>query len=483
MVSTPNHSSAAAVAERLHRTIETLLDVADHHGGLLPSILDPRTLEMPAAAPRAIPGQREGDRAHRGCNLSHDLILLRTIEQLGQSHRIARYTDAVDHYLRRFHAFTDTPSGLFPWGEHAYIRLDCDALGNSIADASGDRRHPVIHDHLRAVPRWFWDRFCAIAPRAVARFAHGLNYHLKEGEPVEYSRHACIDAGDPALTDHPGYERSGRPKRLTGPADGANDFPRHSGFYCLDLACAWKTTGDPAHLALLRVYLDYWWDQADREGALPLQSRGPDQRRLIHQTLSLAVSLDEAADAIEAVPGHDPVMRDELRFRARTYAHRCMEGPAEDRLPVLLHPQTPVWGSEYGHSVAVVCRYALLLATASRRLGDARLLSWAEQLGNRITATPLTQVANRVPAVDVGMALGALAELFEITGDARWRDGGIALAIDATASFMTHRLPVGARGIDWYESQLGTGYLLHGLARVVSLAEGGPSIESDCSNR
>jgi len=32
-------------------------------------------------------------------------------------------------------------------------------------------------------------------------------------------------------------------------------------------------------------------------------------------------------------------------------------------------------------------------------------------------------------------------------------------------------LPRGAAGIDWYESQMGPGFLLHGLARMALLAE------------
>jgi hypothetical protein len=32
-------------------------------------------------------------------------------------------------------------------------------------------------------------------------------------------------------------------------------------------------------------------------------------------------------------------------------------------------------------------------------------------------------------------------------------------------------LPRGAAGIDWYESQMGPGFLLHGLVRTALLAE------------
>ena len=37
--------------------------------------------------------------------------------------------------------------------------------------------------------------------------------------------------------------------------------------------------------------------------------------------------------------------------------------------------------------------------------------------------------------------------------------------------YLDHDLPSGAAGIDWYESQMGPGFVLHGLARLALLAQ------------
>ena len=68
------------------------------------------------------------------------------------------------------------------------------------------------------------------------------------------------------------------------------------------------------------------------------------------------------------------------------------------------------------------------------------------------------------------MALGLLADLFDMTGERRWLDGGLDLAKELIDRCFDRPLPRGATGIDWYESQMGPSFLLHGLARVALLA-------------
>ena len=57
-----------------------------------------------------------------------------------------------DLYLQRFawHC-TDTPSGLFPWGEHAFWNLADDRPGNSYILNRGAT--PLTHDHLHQAPK------------------------------------------------------------------------------------------------------------------------------------------------------------------------------------------------------------------------------------------------------------------------------------------------------------------------------------------
>lgn len=467
------HGDAAeAIRTRLLAAIDRLVEIADRHGGLLPSVLDAQTGEMPQAPPPAIPGQREGDRARWGCNLMHDHPLLLAIDHVGRIASRPAYVDAVERYLHRFAAHcTNTPSGLFPWGEHAYWRLDRDAVGNSIAEAGANPDYPIIHDHLRAAPLWLWQRLDALNPACVQRFAHGLDLHFKAGRPHEFSRHACLEGGDPRLAESAGFESSGRPKRLTGPRDGANDFPRHSGFYALDTAFAWSRSGDPALKAHLLRCLDYWWCQREDARVLPLQSRGPGRLRLGIQTLSLAHSLFEVAHVLESAREPATSLAAEARHRAQHYTELCLLPDASDDLPALRDPQAPAWGSTYGHQRPVVCRYPMLYTGVYRLHPDPRLLEVAVQLATKLADTPLPAGELAVPASDVGMGLGAMVDLSELTGDAVWLERGLALGQQALATYFTHPLPVGASGTHWYEAQLGTGCLMLNLARLCYRAQ------------
>ena len=55
------------------------------HDGLFPAVTERQNgnmlMDMPLPPP--IPGQRNSDRAPRGCNLSHDVALLATLDGMG----------------------------------------------------------------------------------------------------------------------------------------------------------------------------------------------------------------------------------------------------------------------------------------------------------------------------------------------------------------------------------------------------------------
>lgn len=119
---------------------------------------------------------------------------------------------------------------------------------------------------------------------------------------------------------------------------------------------------------------------------------------------------------------------------------------------------------------------------AFRKINDGRYLEWAEAAGRSYLKESFPSVpsdasdstsdkARHVPAGDAGYALGLLADLYDITGDDSWIKGGMKLADQMTEIYLDKDLPRGASGIDWYESQLGPAFLLHGLARVALLSE------------
>ena len=78
--------------------------------------------------------------------------------------------------------------------------------------------------------------------------------------------------------------------------------------------------------------------------------------------------------------------------------------------------------------------------------------------------------AFKIPASDAGLVLELFADLYDITGESVWLDGGIELASTVLEVYFPETLPYGASGIDWYESQTGAAYLIHGLARVALLS-------------
>ena len=207
--------------------IEIMIEIGARYEGLFPSIIDRKTHRMMTEMPPAIPGQRDGDRSHLGCNLIHDEALLRTMYGLAEGLGRPDFSEAADRYLKRFAGHcTGTPTGIFPWGEHAYWDLVADGVGDSYLLRNPNRQRRVTHDHLRQAPLWLLEKLHAFNPACIERFAEGLNGHWTEGEPLEYIRHAYIEENRP-------YARGAR----------SCDFPRHSGFYIFDWAFAYLRTG------------------------------------------------------------------------------------------------------------------------------------------------------------------------------------------------------------------------------------------------
>lgn len=452
------------VAAAFHRLIQG----AERYGSFLPSVMDPSTGIMLKQPPNPIPGQRQGDRAKWGCNLMHDLPLLKTTLDIGLAENNRQYVAFVHAYLKRFSSdCTQTPSGLFPWGEHAYWRLDRNEIGSSQADTGIDPTYPTIHDHLRAAPVWLWEILHEYNAQCVQRFAKGLDFHFKSGLPLEYSRHACLMAGDSSLTDHKGYERSGRPRRMLGPQDGANDFPRHSGFYAVDIAFAWNHSGDSKLKSMLAHVTDYWWDRIDGQGVIPLQSRGPDCPRLVSHSLSLAISLLEAANILQQGQHSDIPLSEQLTHRAEYYIDQCYWDGCNQDWEILRAGGGMAWGGEYGHQKCIANRYPCLYLGLYRLTGQQRLLDTALMLGRQLASAPIPISSELyLPAMDAAMILAAYCDLYELTYDKTWHDHAYHLGQHILDVYFQNTLPVGASGIHWYESQLGTSYLMHAMSRL-----------------
>ncbi len=458
--------SPQGILDHVCRAVDVLVAAGESHGGLFPSLLDRETHRMITHLPKPIPGQRQSDRSHPGSNLIHDEATLKTAYALSDVLGRDDLARASDRYLERFATHcTATVTGLFPWGEHSFWHLLEDRVGCGYTDvAHPDRpRTSAVHDHLRQAPLWLWEKLHAFSPACVERFAEGLHHHWTEGEPQEYIRHGYIDVKEP-------YPRGAR----------SCDFPRHSGFYIFDWAFAWLKTARDEFLKQIETMLDYWWSKRGENGLLRIESRSPETDTRFHntnapaQTVSLAASLLESAVLLAEKA---PELARTMRERARVYLDGFFQAPHDLERGILavlsrcetndIVEATPVWGSRYGLWPASYV--ALTCLCAFRLTDDRRLLGWAAAVGKNYCRTPLA-AGVAVPAMDAGLGLGLLADLYDITGNAGWLEGGLALAHNLLGVYLGKDLPRGAAGVGWYESQMGPGFLLHGLARVALLA-------------
>ena len=316
---------------------------------------------------------------------------------------------------------------------------------------------------MRQAPLWLWEKLQEFNPECVQRFAEGLDYHWTEGKGAEYIRHAHIE-------EKKHHDRGAR----------SCDFPRHSGFYIFDWAFAYRQSGRKEFLKQIERMLDNWWPRRDEHGLLQIESRSPeDDEQFFNtnapgQTLSLGTSLLESIPLLEQ---RQPELCATMRERALVYVDGFLAAPHDpERGRFAIHSRRdsnelsqamPIWGSIYGVWPA---SYVALTALCTYRLTeDQRLLDWAKAVGQCYVKEEMPQEV-AAPAMDAGLGLGLLADLYDITGKKDWLDAGMALAEKLNAVYFDAELPRGAAGIDWYESQMGPSFLQHGLARIALLA-------------
>lgn len=452
--------------------LDALIAAGKPYGGLFPSIL---TLDGQAmqAMPKAIPGQRDNDRAYGGSNLMHDHQILKLMLEIGERWALPTYAAAAHVYLDTFSAHCATPSGLFPWGEHSYLTLPDLGVGNSYVWAR--KAEVVTHDHLRQAPTWLWRELWRRHPECVRAFAHGLDNH-RYADADQYMRHARILVAE----------------RNRQPGPRACDFPRHAGFYLQDLAFVLHHEDDPGLLDLFRWFLDYWWTRKHPTGLCNSESRTPPQERQHHgklvitQTISLALSLYDAAGLMEQ---RHPKVADTCRQRARHYLDACLDvghhladGLFLGSVDEYTGERRPmeIWGGRYGEGVAAKVAINCLGHFEHHR--DPRCLDLSIAITRAYLNTPIP-ASDPVTVTDIGQALMACAGVYRHTRDQRWLDDGLALAERAQPLWWDRILPRIAIGVDHYESQQVPGFLLHGLAELIDLAEGGDRISPDRSSR
>lgn len=211
------------------------IDGYQHPGGFLPSI----------------PGQRWWDRALYGGNLAHDLPLLEAMDYVTELTGDAKYREAAHAYLQFFlDNCTDSPTGLWPWGEHVYW------------DFYRDRpRQDNLNHETFNTPISFWQMAWQINPNAVRGQADGLINHVKDLESFAFCRHADITR---VLPDP-------RPPELL---NWLLDFQGVGGRLIQLWAFAWSKTGDEKYYGWIERMTDYFEEcRLDQSGMLPVLSQ------------------------------------------------------------------------------------------------------------------------------------------------------------------------------------------------------------------
>ncbi len=496
-MTTPQH-----ILTTVETAMDALITAGKPYNGLFPSLLDRESGLMLDELPTAIPGQRDNDRAHLGSNLTHDFPLLHTMYALSASENTPRFAAAADRYLAYWAKHcTQSPSGLFPWGEHSFWHLRDHHPGASYnpGHIAGDT---IVHDHLRQIPLWLWEKLNALNPDAVQRFADGLDNHWTAGEPREYIRHALLNA-----------------KNQHWPREGRScDFPRHGGFYILDWTFAYLQHPRPELLNQIHAMLDYWWQKKGPNSECMVESRTPPeitQHYRVYapgQTLSLAVSLFETAALLQA-NNTLPNLQKTLRERASVYINGYLAAPHDPQNGIFvslyhsdtgeLHTQSAILGGVYGGDIAaatgvIMLRGAQFASTEQREalldhvraMGEVYLQATFPAV-SEIERGSMPEITDNytqfnghhfVRAADAGHTLNLLCELYVTTAQEKWLDGALSWAERFIDIYCDQAIPRGAANIAWYESQLGSAYLLYGLTRTAFLARDGASASRDTSS-
>lgn len=382
----------------------------------------------------AIEGQRQHDRAHFGGNLQHDLPLLTAMQHMSAITGDRKYEDAADAYLRHFlNHCADTPTGLWPWGEHAH----CDFRTNTPGHAT--------HEYLGAPSLDLWERAWAIRPAAVTAHADGLINHVVNLDTFEYNRHANILEPLPEP----------RPEGM-----GFLDFPRHGGFFLQTWAFAWSKTGDEKYLDRIERLLDHQEETRLDSGLLPSTS----QRSGRPVKASLASTFSCALSMLESVPllGNTETAR-----RVERMAESYLEAVAQQSNIASAEPSfTAAYGS------GALAGSAMKYVHAYRLTGDERFPPMARAVAEKYAELDELPRVQNTPAQVFGSIINLMLDMHTMDEDPRWVEAAERYAQTAIERLYVDGLFRGATELWYYESELWVSNLVYALVRLHTVTEG-----------
>ena len=417
------------------------------------SILATADHQHPGCELPPIHGQRQGDRAHFGGNLQHDIMLLEAARGISRLTGEPRYAAAADDYLRFFlDNCTQTATGLWPWGEHAHWDFIKEAPGH------------VTHEYLGAAPLGFWQRAWEMNPAAVLREADGLINHVVNLETFDYNRHADISAPLPTP----------RPADMT-----FLDFPRHGGFYMQVWAFAHSKTGEQRYLDWCEKMMDHHSAMRHpQSGLLPSTTSSPAAAGITTQ-LSLALTMLESLPLLGDTPTGlrcGQLSGEYLDALARL-PHRPAEGKVCTRVP-LSGPgedldrclSEPAYEANYGGPF--LCMDALLWAQAYRLTDNPRFLDIARGIAGYYARNPQVPEQRNTRAKIFGSLVELMLDMRELDGGDQWLPAAEAFARQGVELLYGNGLFRGATDLWYYESELWPSTFVHALVRLAAVLEG-----------
>lgn len=446
----------------------------DRYEGLFPAVADRHfgTILMDWPLPPPIPGQRNSDRSPRGCNLAHDIDLLRTLDGLNRRAASHRYSSLLESYLEGFAKICApaSPTGLLPWGEHAFWRLTDFSIGNSYHlqyhERAMDAAAP-IHHQIKTMPLWIWEKLHAHNPELIPRFVDGLDWHWMDEEKTFFNRHAPITQ---FIRGYP-VKRHDRMTGKTTPKTSGSDFPSASGMFIHDYAVALSLVENskPEWRAAMERFSDNWWNRRLESGMLP-RSGGAHEGPSPAMTLGLGIKSLQAGRML----GDDVLIE---RGTAYIQAALDVEQPDLEKgwIWMQFSPEhvpskhSQAWAGNRGSSITAQALLSFLWA--SETIGDSRGLEMAVKAAEVYKRERIARDLI-VRAGDPGLVIGLCTELYRLTEQQEWLDTALIHATDAMELFMDLPLPRMSTGRSHYESQQGSSVLVHALARLALIAEG-----------
>lgn len=421
----------------------------DVHSPVFVGMLEIDTHQHPGGYIPSIPGQRMGDRPFWGANLVHDRPLLEAMTYVSDYAGKTKYRDAARAYLEFYlKNCTDTPTGLWPWGEHVYWDFYRD-------QHSTDR---LEHETQGMSPFGFWETAWEIAPDAVLGEASGLINHVFDLDTFAFNRHADITR---VLPDP-------RPAGLKG-----LDFQVHGARYLRMWAFAWSKSHEDTYYGWIERMADYWEDcRLKDSGMLPVLSKyawRPALRPTVDGTLSAGIAMLEAAELLE-----ETELAKKLRRQGTTY----VELVAAHDSPL---PEKVGFDTGYG-GVSILNRQIhdrpvtgfvgnATRMFAYRMTGDKRHLQTAREIAEAYAAIEEVPDYDHLRAEVFGQLIHMMLDMYEFDPAPCWLTAAEKFGRTGIERFYSNGLFRGATNQWIYDSQLGPGSLVHGLVRLHAITE------------